>query len=131
MGDITIASWTGFGIDLARFSIPGTKIVIAGSAQMVRNRKNNSRPVLDDELFNYYFLFMDRKEKYIAYGRCPIDCKNAPNHASYPVIFDFPSYVAFSLSFLNNEWVYTPINKRIGDTNKNAIKSVVDTIFPS
>lgn len=126
LGDITIASWTGFGIDLARFSIPGTKIVIAGSAQMVRNRKNNSRPVLDDELFNYYFLFMDRKEKYIAYGRCPIDCKNAPNHASYPVIFDFPSYVAFSLSFLNNEWVYTPINKRIGDTNKNADrKSVV------
>ena len=109
-------------INLAQFSVPGTTIFITG--EIVHSSFRTSI----DGYANMQFLFMGNNNKDISFGKFPVLYYKLENQVVavpkkiYPVIL-------FSLSFINGEWIYTPINYKLKNLKKETIEKYASNYF--
>ena len=110
-------------INLTQFSEPGTTIFITGEYFSSKNTSPNI-----DSRSSMPFLLIGDNDRDIAFGKFPILYYKLYNQAVmnpkkvYPVIL-------FTLSFINGEWIYTPINDKLKNLKKETIEKYASNYF--
>ena len=110
-------------INLAQFSVPGTTIFITGEYI-----NTNSASTDINCLINMQFLFMGDNNNDIAFGIFPVLHYKLINQA-IPVPKKIYPVILFSLSFINGEWIYTPINDKLENAKKETIEKYASNYF--
>ena len=110
-------------INLGKFSEPGTTIFVIGEIILAPSGSTNI-----DNIHNMPFLLIGDDDNDISFGKFPVLYREVRNHAYITPKKVYPE-ILFSLSFVNGEWIYTPINGKLQDLEKETVKQACSCLL--